>query len=673
MAKIRGRRVKKSEDSKNENQDIDQNYQDVQDKEQKDQSIDSSSTAFFGLVDSNELTYFHQAEQTLNLNTFSTPEESELFVNSVFEEARGKELKLVTNQICSKLMERLVLNSSQAQVYQLYHAFEGRFYDLSRQKFSSHVLETFLVRCAALIEKEMLSNNNLNDENDEDDEDDDKFEEISMEEMFIKIISEFLPHLKQMINDRYATHVLRIALLVMTGKELPSSTESNSILRSKKSKIARKMIEIKDSKDYQKNFQVPTSFKDELRKLLQIFNKNETCESLRELAINKVTSPVIQLFIQLEGIVDRDRTIWSSIFNGDNEAADPKQREKEGAFVEYLLSDQVGSHFLQNSIENQKVKSVERIYNSYMKEKLVKLAKRETTGVYVVECMMAKLKSTQQMEILDLLVPVMNELIVNNIDIGGSIIDCSARNDNYLKESIIDKFIDFFNKGNNNDDLFENILKLSKSTLFSTKDDWPTSEERRRALFFEKLIEYDQEKILHIAVTKILEFDEATLIKFCKHGVFSHIIENVLKLRESLNIVERKTLLNKLIGHECCNIVELACNSTASHIIDALWMFTFKLNMFKERIARTLLQNSEVVKSTIYGRMVWKNWNMELYTRKFNDWKWIVKEEEQKYEEEKQAKKKELEESNSSFNASGKRGRQGDNVNSDGKPKRRRR
>ena len=631
MGKVRGRRAQSKEDKESVEQQetsVSANTDFEQGKEQN----GNESTPFFGLVDSNELTYFHQAEQTLNLNTFSTPDEKDLFIDSVFNEAKGKELKLVTNQICSKLMERLILSSTLKQMHQLFSAFNGRFYDLSRQKYSSHVMETFLVRCAALIEKEILSNGQEEEEEGGEADEEEMEGWVSMENMFLYIIGEFKSHLKSMMKDKYASHVLRLALLVMTGKELPSSVESNSILRSKRSKIARKMIEIKDSEDYQKKFQVPASFKDELREVLKEITTGETSESLRELAIDSISSPMVQLLIQLEGIVDRERTIWRMIFNGDDEKAEPKEREKEGAFVEYLLSDNVGSHFLQNAIENQKVKSVERLYDTYMRERVVKLAKRETTGVYVVESMMEKLKGKQQQEILDALVPVLNELIVNNLDLGGRIVDCSLRNDNYRKADIVAKLVEFFNRGNEESSIFENVLKLSSSTLHSTKDDWPTSEERRRALFLEKLIGYDEETVLPLCVDSLLALDDETLAKFCKHGVFSHIVEAMLDRRDALDMVARKRILNRLLAPGSRSVVELACHSTGSHVVDKLWAFTFKLNMYKERIARALFDDRDSVKSTLYGRMVWKNWRMEQYCRKFNDWKWLVKEEEMEQE-----------------------------------------
>ncbi|GAV26547.1 hypothetical protein PMKS-000001 [Pichia membranifaciens] len=169
MGKVRGRRAQSKEDK----EPVEQQETSVSantDFEQGKEMNGNESMPFFGLVDSNELTYFHQAEQTLNLNTFSTPDEKDLFIDSVFNEAKGKELKLVTNQICSKLMERLILSSTLKQMHQLFSAFKGRFYDLSRQKYSSHVMETFLVRCAALIEKEILSSGQEAEEEEEADE-----------------------------------------------------------------------------------------------------------------------------------------------------------------------------------------------------------------------------------------------------------------------------------------------------------------------------------------------------------------------------------------------------------------------------------------------------------------------------------------------------------------------
>ncbi|GME98726.1 unnamed protein product [[Candida] boidinii] len=417
---------------------------------------------------------------------------------------------------------------------QLFNAFNGHFVALSNQKYSSHCLETFFIRAASNVEKELLRENGEAEAEEEEEEEEDAEGSsdayISFENMFLFILTELKPNMKQMIPNQYASHVLRVLLLILAGKELPSSIESNSILRSKKSKIARKMIEIKDSEDYQRNFQTPSSFKDELTDTLQIIYKDQTSKSLREMAIEKVASPVIQLLVQLEGLVDKKRSFWCLIFN-DYEVESDK---KEEAFVEYLLSDPVGSHFLEVAIDSQRHKNVERLYNYYMKDRVLKLAKRETTGAFVIMTLLKKMKPNHQIELLDQLVPHLNELIVNNLEIGKSVVDCSIERNNYKKDEIISKFIQFFNKdlssssnteGNGKEEeekdssndkvqsqLLENVLRLSTSTLGNTRDDWPTAEERRRALFLEKLISYD-DKILMAVIEGLLDLPVERLIQ----------------------------------------------------------------------------------------------------------------------------------------------------------------
>ncbi len=49
-----------------------------------------------------------------------------LFLANVFEEARGKELKIAVNPACSRLMERMILLSLPSQLKDLFKAFNGQ-------------------------------------------------------------------------------------------------------------------------------------------------------------------------------------------------------------------------------------------------------------------------------------------------------------------------------------------------------------------------------------------------------------------------------------------------------------------------------------------------------------------------------------------------------------------
>lgn len=654
MAKQRGRREKKTAVRERgagaEDPEAELSYEQHEDQEVEEESISSTkqpsefSTVFFGLVDSSEVDYFKQAESTLNVNAFENDQERNGFIGSVLEESRGKELKLVTNQICSKLMERLVLFASDRQLKHIFHLFLNHFPALAHHKYSSHVIETLLVRSAALIEKELAHNyeeEELADSEEFDNEQDKFIATTTMESMFIKMLHLFEPYWPSMIEHQYASHVMRIIVLILSGKELPSTTMANSTLRSKKSKIARKMIEIKDNSDFNRAFEVPSSFKDELRKSIKKTIVGWDTKKAREMAIHKIASPVLQLFIRVEGIVDRERSLWHLIFLGEKEGRD----SKEEGFVEYLLSDPVGSHFLESVIKNDgaRMKYIERLYRLYMKDRVLKLARRSTTGVYIIQALLLKLKPGEVEHILDAVIPELANLISisenQNIDLAKSVIDASISRYNYRRDELIEQFFIKFapnfephEPDGTTTEFFENVLQLTGSTLGNTRDDWPTAEERRTTLFMEKLMEYDYSFVI-CAWYNCIALSIEKFVQMCTHGVFSHVIEHALTVKPATDpeskdiLISRKKFLNIFLGQ----IFTLACNSYGSHIVDKLWDFTVLLPMYKDRIASELNSNSHKIKESTYGRLVWKNWSMELFTRKKFDWKRLVKEQEEAY------------------------------------------
>ncbi|AQZ12980.1 NOP9 (YJL010C) [Zygosaccharomyces parabailii] len=581
----------------------------------------SDPQMFFGVLDREELEYFKQAEATLSIDAFESTEEKQHFVTSVCDELKGKEYKLVTSQICSKLVERLILECGDDQLKSIFKAFNGVFYNLSCHKYASHVLETLFVRGAALVEKELLTPSFDGQQDDE--------PIISMENAFLYMLNEIKPHLRSMVSHQYASHVLRLLILILASKNLPKTTQNNSTLRSKRSKIARKMIDIKDNDDFDRVHQTPESFKLELKEFLKILYDNFTENTVsrtdisptlvtkfRELCVDPVASPVIQLIIQVEGIFDRERSFWRLVFSTTDEK-DPK----EESFVEYLLSDPVGSHFLESVISFARTKYVERLYNLYMKDRITKLAQRDTTGAFVVRALLKHLKNKEVKQILSALIPQLSILLNSNIDFGTSIIEASIQQNNFLRDEVISQLVEkYYSPQSDSRNILESCLLLSSSTLGNTRDDWPTAEERRRSLFLEQLIDYDR-KFAEITVESMLALPEERLLQMCYHGVFSHVVEHVLK-PTLIDTIKRKLLLNVL----CKDVVNMSCNAYGSHIVDKLWDFTAKLTLYKERIANALNKEAEKVKNSSYGRQVWKNWHMEQYLRRRGDWKTLIKE-----------------------------------------------
>lgn len=626
MGKPRGRKLAKKQDHITDDKEVEQAHYHQTAIEENENPSDPQM--FFGVLDRDQLEYFKQAESSLSLDAFESPDEKLQFLTSVVNEIHGKELKLATSQICSKLMERLILESDGIQLKNIFKSFNGYFYNLSCHKYSSHVVETLLVKSAAIVEKELLT---ISFDMDNTSTVDSEEPLVTMENMFLFMVNEVKPHIHEMVKHQYASHVVRLLILILSSKTLPRTTQNRSTLRSKRSKIARKMIDIKDTDEFDKAYKTPESFKIELKEILSTYYQRLTngassradvsmthVTKFRELCIDKVASPTIQLIIQVEGIFDRDRSFWRLVF-GSGDDKDPK----EEAFVEYLLSDPVGSHFLENVVAFARTKYVERLYHLYIEARVEKLAKRDSTGAFVVQSLLKHLKSRDVKFILDKIVPELSMLLNSNMDFGTSIIEASIKEGNYLREQVIEQLVrKFYPQENQERNILESCLELSSSTLGNTKDDWPTANERRRSLFLESLIDFD-DKFLEITIESMLSLPEERLLQMCYHGVFSHVIEHVLDVKR-VDIIKRKLILNIL----CKDIINLSCNAYASHIVDALWAFTTKLMLYKERIANALLKESDKVKNSMYGKQVWKNWKLELYARKRFDWKMAVKDQE---------------------------------------------
>jgi nucleolar protein 9 len=82
---------------------------------------------FFGMLDEAEQEYFKQADEMLELNQFEGPDDRAMFLENVYKEAEGKELKIANSQSCSRLMERLILLSTSQQLKNLFKKFSGSY------------------------------------------------------------------------------------------------------------------------------------------------------------------------------------------------------------------------------------------------------------------------------------------------------------------------------------------------------------------------------------------------------------------------------------------------------------------------------------------------------------------------------------------------------------------
>ncbi|KAM7185267.1 nucleolar protein 9 [Rhypophila sp. PSN 637] len=257
---------------------------------------------FFGMLADDEQEYFRRADELLELNDFPTTEERDIFLQNVYTEAKGKELKLASSQSCSRLMERLILLSNTRQKKQLFGAFAGHFISMVTHRFASHCCEKLFLLSALVVAQEVLGEveQDVGMDTEADGAEADSATKYPMEDLFLATLDELEEHLSFLLSDRFGSHALRVLLVVLSGRPL-DKVSTKSLLQSKK----KEHITVEGAAAYSSELQsqvraVPESFGMAINKILTDSTANLDPTALRVLAKHPTGNPALQLLLELE-------------------------------------------------------------------------------------------------------------------------------------------------------------------------------------------------------------------------------------------------------------------------------------------------------------------------------------------------------------------------------------
>lgn len=113
----------------------------------------------------------------------------------------------------------------------------------------------------------------------------------------------------------------------------------------------------------------------------------------------------------------------------------------------------------------------------------------------------------------------------------------------------------------------------------------------------------------------------SAVINLSKHPQGSHVVQSLLLSPHSTTPDKRK-LLNLLGG----SFAVLAMHPAGSHIVDAAWIATNGIMNYKQSIAQELINSEGEIRESFFGRTVWRNWNMDKYKTRRNEWFNLAKE-----------------------------------------------
>ncbi|GAM82410.1 hypothetical protein ANO11243_003890 [Dothideomycetidae sp. 11243] len=572
---------------------------------------------FYGTLLEEEQEYFKKTDDMLEADAFADPEERSLFIESVYREADGKELRLACSQSCSRLMERLIHLSTPSQLSKLFQRFNGHFLNLIQHRFASHCCEKLFLRAAPIVTEELLKKPDGDTIMSQDEV------YVPMEHLFLHTIAEFEGNLGFLMTDRFASHALRLLLLVLAGEPLTSDANKSLLQSKKKENVVPNGDAGEAGSQLPKTRAVPKSFTEGLEKLMTDCVAGLHTQGLRTLALHPTGSPVLQVLMRIElthfgkSRAREEGSILRTLLPDD-----PISQGTESAgFINGLNYDPIGSHLLEVIIEHTPGKMFKHLYKEFWKDRLASLSRSEIAAFLVCK-ILERISRDDLIDAHELIVPVIPDLIEKHrVMVVKTLMQrCAVRN---VDTQAIAVAIDAHFQGKDGFDLLK-LLRLDKKELEERFAERERQKQHRNTASEPTRVQGStlaQAMILVPGPLSGLIFDAMPMLppnilfEMATDPVSSRTIQATMRSTNA-SIIPRRKLVQQFYG----KMGEMALDKSASHVVDAIWEGTHGLAFIRERIAEELAENEPALRESPYGRAVWKNWKMDLYKRRRHEW-----------------------------------------------------
>ncbi|EHK23509.1 uncharacterized protein TRIVIDRAFT_12335, partial [Trichoderma virens Gv29-8] len=598
---------------------------------------------FFGMLADDEQEYFRRADEMLELNQFPTPEERDIFLQSVYREAKGKELKVASSQSCSRLMERLIQLASTAQKKQLFEAFGGHFLSLVQHRFASHCCEALFLRSAGVVTQELAGFTGfVMDTKGADVEE--QQPEASMEHLFLATLDELEGSLGYLITDRFASHTLRVLLLVLSGMPLEEQS-SRTLLKSKrKEKITVVGSTAADAQNHGKRA-VPASFTMAANKIMRDSVAGMDATGIQVLAKHPIGNPILQLILEL------DLTLNKGEPKGEEGKADdaspsllqlllpgaPKSLS-DGAsaaseFINGMVYDQIGSRLIETLVMHAPGKIFKALNQNIFLPRIQGYV-RNDISCYPAIKVLQRLGKDDLAKAVDQIAPTVPQLVSKaRYNVLATLFErCAARNINDETKKLMKGLKE--GCGSQPADLVMTLCSFSANE----------EEEKKKKKDVQQLTKNEYAVQSHGAnlLTTLLSISGPA--KGVQESILALPSDLVLRLANtslptvtvlttaiatpSTNSTFQKGLINTLMPH----IPDLATSQYGHNLINAIAEIPSKgkdwsiPQHMKDKIMTALGAHESQLRESWMGRSVWRTWKGDMWkTRRF-DWKSWMKE-----------------------------------------------
>ncbi|KAI8881502.1 ARM repeat-containing protein [Backusella circina FSU 941] len=578
-------------------------------------------SAHFGEVDEEILGYFKNVEQTLDDPPFETGEDQRLFVQNVYTEVDGNELRLSTNYSCSLILEKLLKISDSFQLRVFMDKLSGKTVELFAHRFASHVCQTLLTLAADVVEREVIEGIEVEAPKGED-----VGELFSMEKLILGLCEEIKPVVGGLISQQFASHVIRILLFVLAGKRIDETGDVKGKLRSKKSAQYKKDNNDSFTKSSGKSSpirKVPDSFKAMFRTLTTELAINMSETEVRTLSVHRVANPVLQLLLEMQDDDKQgqkatniliDRILWGIVTDIDS----TEEHKDRDSWFETLVRDPVGSHLLEVISKVAPNAIYKKIFKTYLKGKLEKFSMHPIAN-FVIQNLITNVRKPKQ---LDQMMEELGNSFEKLLKFGKygvirSLVDASVKM-NTSQKAVVEAIAKALHmpEGTDRKEFINCCMRmwtLEQWNEASEDEKWDLYKFHLQGSLIVQGIMKMEPECNAIATNSFLSQRPDVVYRWCFSPAGSRAFESIVA-SPHVNQKMKKKIIRDLSG----KFTALSKDKFGSHIMEKCWA-TADIDS-KEKIVSELLKSEYELSSHFIGKGILWTCRIDQYKRRHDEW-----------------------------------------------------
>ncbi|KAJ2910594.1 Nucleolar protein 9, partial [Coemansia aciculifera] len=592
-----------------------------------DAQAEKISPASYGLVNPDLQKYLKSCEDMLDEQKLGSTEDRDIFINNVYSEMKNFELQLTTDHEASRILEKLFWISNDYQIKRYFAITREDTIRLVVHRFSSHTVQTLLLLSAIALEREMRGEVCDFADIGGDDSEINGPQSVrtalpTFEELILGLTRALIPQWSYLMSNEYASHILRVLLLVLTGSPIEDQANPKSSIKSKRS--VKYMEDRNGAPSRHRSLAakraVPDSFNVALKELLQTVSDDMSDLAARGFTSTTVGSTVLQSMLELQAErtnIEYPGSLLDKCLMGlvSDKGSSEVNGARRDAYIKMMIEDVSGSHFLQLVMKICSSELLQKIYDQYFRKNLKALAFHPISN-FVVQSLFANAKSERQLKsMIEGVAPMVGDLLFKNRPgVVRALVDSCVRLECGYLELINALYNGLGAKtAAERGELINLLAFLVTHSDFANADYNQLQFKIQGSLIVQAILQFPGGGVEPM-MDSYFSQDPEKIFSWCKDPSGSRIIEAMLKSKQ-VPVDSKRRVLEQYLGRYS----ELAMDRYGSHIVDACWEVADM--QLKEKILRELIKRETQLQDNQFGRFMLRNFRVEQYKRKSSEWR----------------------------------------------------